>query len=130
MLDVDYFKKFNDSYGHPCGDEALRNLAKVLRRVASRTTDMCARIGGEEFAIVVPVTDLDGAKLVARQIIEELKLEAIPHRASPHGLLTVSIGIKAGVPQRKEKIADFIDGADKALYRAKDSGRNCIDVAP
>ncbi|MFT6010834.1 MAG: diguanylate cyclase (GGDEF)-like protein [Candidatus Azotimanducaceae bacterium] len=130
LLDVDYFKKFNDSYGHPRGDEALRDLAKVLRRVASRTTDLCARIGGEEFAIVVPATDLEGAQLLARQVIEELKLEAIPHRASPDGLLTVSIGIKVGVPQRGEKIIDFIDGADKALYRAKDNGRNRIEVAP
>jgi len=130
MLDVDYFKKFNDSYGHPRGDEALRDLATVLRRVASRTTDLCARVGGEEFAVVVPTTDLEGAQLIARQIIEQLTLEAIPHAGSPSGLLTVSIGIKVGVPQRDEKIEDFIDGADKALYRAKDNGRNRIEVAP
>jgi len=129
LLDVDYFKKYNDSYGHPRGDVALRDLATVLRRVASRTTDLCARIGGEEFAVVVPTTDLEGAQLVARQIIEELKLEAIEHRASPNGLLTVSIGIKVGVPLRGEKIEDFVDGADKALYRAKDAGRNRIEVA-
>jgi diguanylate cyclase (GGDEF)-like protein len=129
LLDVDHFKKFNDSYGHPRGDEALRDVAKVLRRVASRTTDLCARIGGEEFAVVVPVTDLDGAQLVARQIIEELKREAIPHCESPGGLLTVSIGLKVGVPKREENIATFIDGADKALYCAKNSGRDRIEVA-
>jgi len=130
MLDVDDFKKFNDSYGHPRGDEALRDLATVLRRVASRTTDLCARIGGEEFAVVVPTTDLECAQLIAQQIIEQLKLKAILHGGSPNGLLTVSIGIKVGVPQRDEKIEDFIDGADKALYRAKDNDRNRIEVAP
>ncbi|MFT4719476.1 MAG: diguanylate cyclase (GGDEF)-like protein [Candidatus Azotimanducaceae bacterium] len=130
MLDVDDFKKFNDRYGHPRGDEALRDLAAVLCRVASRTTDLCARIGGEEFAVVVPATDFEGAQLIARQIIEQLKFEAIEHGGSPNGLLTVSIGIKVGVPQRDEKIEDFIDGADRALYQAKDNGRNRIEVAP
>jgi diguanylate cyclase (GGDEF)-like protein len=129
LLDVDFFKKYNDRYGHPRGDEALRQLATVLQRVASRSTDMCARIGGEEFAVIVPTTDLQGARLVAQQIIDQLAAEGIVHSDSPSGILTVSIGIKVGVPGRHDTRESFIDAADQALYRAKGAGRDRIEIA-
>ena len=129
LLDVDFFKQYNDHSGHLRGDEALRQLATVMRKVASRSTDSCARIGGEEFAVIVPATDLQGARLVAGQIIEQLAAERIVHSGSPFGVLTVSIGVKVGVLSRHDTRESFMGAADQALYRAKAAGRNRIEIA-
>lgn len=129
VLDVDYFKNYNDYYGHPQGDIALKKLSELLRKVASRSTDLCARIGGEEFAVVMPATDLDGCKRVAEAIQAELTRARVPHRNCDHGFLTVSIGLNMKIPEREDKVDHFIMETDMALYDAKEAGRNCIAVA-
>ncbi|MCB1645390.1 MAG: GGDEF domain-containing protein [Pseudomonadales bacterium] len=126
LIDVDYFKSYNDRYGHPQGDDALRQLAEVLTLAASRSTDMAARIGGEEFAIVLPVTDEEGARLVAEHIQAELAARGIVHEDNPTGLLTVSIGVNVIQALPESDRVRFIEAADQALYQAKAEGRNCI----
>ncbi len=128
-LDVDHFKKYNDHYGHPQGDEALRQLANVLMKVASRSTDLCARVGGEEFAVLMPVTDHEGSRQVAEAIQKELADAAIPHRNSERGVLTVSIGANVVTPGRNSNLDEFVENTDRALYKAKASGRNAIRFA-
>jgi diguanylate cyclase (GGDEF)-like protein len=128
VIDVDQFKSYNDRYGHPQGDEALKQLASVLRDVASRSTDMCARVGGEEFVILMAATDDEGSLQVAREVQKKLEEERIEHQASATGLLTVSIGINNVVPDKNAATETFIEHADQALYRAKDLGRNRIEI--
>jgi diguanylate cyclase (GGDEF)-like protein len=127
IMDVDNFKDYNDLYGHPTGDDALRRTAALLDKVASRATDLGARIGGEEFAIIMPSTDLDGAKKIAEEVLKAFHEAKIPHEASPHKILTVSLGVAAEVPGRDQYLDEFIDTVDKALYRAKAHGKNCIE---
>lgn len=122
ILDVDYFKRYNDRYGHPGGDVALKAVAHVLTAAISRSADLASRIGGEEFAILLPDTDVKGAIAVAERVRTMLHELSIPHADSsvaPH--LTVSIGIAmAG----DESIEAFVSRADQALYRAKHAGRD------
>jgi len=124
LLDIDHFKKVNDSYGHPCGDEAIRRLAQVLKREA-RQIDLAARYGGEEFVLVLPDTPSKGAKTVAERIRAGFAKEQF---RAPDGSLfqaTVSLGI-AVYPRDGKKKADLVDRADKALYHAKRTGRNRV----
>jgi diguanylate cyclase (GGDEF)-like protein len=130
MLDVDDFKKYNDFYGHIAGDDALRKVAASIGVCAARPLDTAARFGGEEFAVVLPNTDLDGAVDVAERIRAELAKQEIPHeasRAGPH--LTVSIGV-ATARIDDVTIYKFIARADAALYEAKANGRNMVAIAP
>jgi diguanylate cyclase (GGDEF)-like protein len=125
MVDIDFFKQYNDHYGHIEGDRALTLVAKTLRSQASRATDVVARYGGEEFVLVLP--NLPQEK--AEQFAEKLRLAvwnlAIPHsKSSAYGQLTISVGFCAGVPDNDCEIANFLDNADSALYRAKENGRN------
>ncbi len=122
LLDIDHFKKVNDSYGHPCGDEAIRRLAAILKRQA-RQIDLAARYGGEEFVMVLPDTPSKGAKVVAERIRKEFQKEVF--RAPDGGTFqaTVSLGL-AVYPRDGKKKAELIDRADRALYQAKRSGRN------
>jgi diguanylate cyclase (GGDEF)-like protein len=126
MLDVDDFKRYNDTYGHMAGDDALRQVAAVARGAANRPRDTVARFGGEEFAIVLPCTGLPGATSVAEKVRVELGRRKIPHSANRAGpTLTVSIGVT--VTQAAESGAyTLIQRADMALYRAKASGRDCV----
>lgn len=128
LADIDFFKRYNDTYGHPRGDSALTQVAGVLRRVASRGTDLCARIGGEEFAIILPSTDAEGTLRVAGEIKAALADAKISHEGSPIGVLSISMGIMSGVPDRHTDLATFFSEADKALYRAKEKGRNRIEA--
>lgn len=129
MLDVDWFKNYNDCYGHLQGDEALRQVGQLLRLGARRTTDLAARYGGEEFALVVPLAD----ERYLRQQAEMLRLAFaslnIAHQTSPLGRLTVSIGIAVLVPQANDTSMVLIEKADQALYQAKNGGRNQVVVA-
>ena len=122
MLDVDYFKRYNDRYGHPAGDSALKELAKILTASVSRSADLAARIGGEEFAILLPDTDIAGAMAVADRARNMLHELGIPHAdSSVASCLTISVGIAiAG----DETIDAFIIRADQALYQAKNAGRD------
>lgn len=125
MIDVDYFKKYNDRYGHPAGDVCLQQVAHALTINIKRPGDVVARYGGEEFAVLLPNTNLDGARVVAENIRSTLLNLAVPHTDNPFGIVTVSIGFHALVPKTCESvILDLIPGADQALYAAKAAGRN------
>jgi diguanylate cyclase (GGDEF)-like protein len=127
MIDIDFFKLYNDTYGHLEGDECLKQIAMVLTRCVTRSTDLVARFGGEEFACVMPFTDLDGALSVAdamRSAIEELN---ITHEKSPiGGRVTASLGLAAMVPIANTGPDLLIQKADRALYAAKAEGRNRV----
>jgi diguanylate cyclase (GGDEF)-like protein len=129
MLDVDYFKRYNDTYGHPAGDEVLKELGKILSQIACRPSDLPARIGGEEFAVILPGTDLEGANFVAEKIAHQLARQQIIHRDSPIAKhVTVSIGVTSA--GEGEDVTTFLQRADKAAYNAKQTGRNKICILP
>ncbi len=130
LIDVDYFKSYNDSFGHVMGDEALRSVAQVLTQSFSRSGDMAARYGGEEFAIILPNTSFDGARSLAEGVRRAVEALAIPHVApSPDAVLTISIGVATIVPEQDAKPIELIQQADRGLYQAKENGRNQIGVA-
>ena len=129
IIDVDRFKTYNDYYGHPQGDIALKKVGELLLEVASRSTDMCARIGGEEFAVIMPATNLEGSRQVAEDFQEALTNARIPHRKCDRGFLSVSIGLNVITPEKSSTADLFMLETDKALYEAKESGRNKICVA-
>ncbi|QQE64720.1 hypothetical protein GFS31_14010 [Leptolyngbya sp. BL0902] len=129
LCDVDYFKPYNDTYGHQAGDECLKQLALVFQQETQRPADLVARYGGEEFAIILPYTDTQGAITVARQIRHSLATLAIPHASSPQGQITVSMGIATALPQPTRFTSALIAAADQALYQAKTQGRNSYCVA-
>ena len=129
LCDADYFKPYNDTYGHQAGDECLKQLAKVLQQAAQRPADLVARYGGEEFAIILPYTDTAGAITVAKHIRRRLEALAIPHQSSHHGYLTISMGIATSLPHPTRFPSLLITAADQALYAAKTSGRDTYRVA-
>jgi diguanylate cyclase (GGDEF)-like protein/PAS domain S-box-containing protein len=124
LLDVDYFKQYNDLYGHLAGDACLQKIALAVKRVLRRETDFVARFGGEEFVVLLPMTDAVGVEIIARNIVQKIFALAIPHVGSPYEVVTISIGgacSRAGLPVDRSLLLDF---ADRALYRAKGRGRN------
>ena len=130
MLDIDHFKAFNDSYGHPAGDACLRTVATAIEAQLVRTGDLLGRYGGEEFSIVLPETDRDGALAVANRIRAAVEALGIPNQSSPLSVLTVSIGVVAIHPAiGLEGPAGFVEAADIALYLAKRDGRNAVRLA-
>lgn len=124
MLDLDHFKEFNDRYGHPAGDEALRVFAGLLRS-SIRETDVAARYGGEEFAIYLHDTDAAAAAEIAERIRERTETTIIPLGPGQTGRLTVSVGIAAAPDDGLDRVG-LLRAADEALYRAKLAGRNCV----
>ena len=125
MIDIDHFKAYNDHYGHPKGDQCLREVAAMLRRVVRRPRDLLARYGGEEFVVLLPGTPLAGVMEVGREILEQIRRLALPHASNPIGtIVTVSVGASALVPKRTEDSALLLRHADAALYAAKGAGRN------
>lgn len=130
LLDVDFFKQYNDHYGHLQGDACLQRIAKVIQESAARTRDFCARFGGEEFVLILPETN-DGAALqIAERCRRLLLLENIPHARSPvAGSVTFSMGVGTIVPGAHDDPTDFIALVDRRLYQAKADGRNRIDCA-
>jgi diguanylate cyclase (GGDEF)-like protein len=132
MIDVDQFKKFNDEYGHPAGDECLRAVARILAAEAKRTTDLAARYGGEEFAMLLPNTDAAGCARIGQRILREIRGAGIAHKLNfPSGLVTVSIGAAVCRPgvERSAGHASLVEAADRALYEAKDNGRDRLVMA-
>jgi diguanylate cyclase (GGDEF)-like protein len=125
ILDVDFFKNYNDTLGHPAGDEILRQLSRILK-ASLRDNDIVARYGGEEFAIILPSTDDNGAIILAERIRKMVEDYKFPHQEiQPNGTLTISIGI-ALYPENALKKNDIVVAADRALYFAKEGGRNRV----
>jgi diguanylate cyclase (GGDEF)-like protein len=132
MIDVDYFKQYNDLYGHSAGDEVLRSVSKLIRALTpKRPGDLTARYGGEEVGILLPNTDLHGAQAVAERIRQAVEQLRMPHNGSPFGVVTLSAGVATIAPQRGVHLAGMlVEAADKALYVAKSEGRNRLSLAP
>lgn len=127
MFDIDYFKKYNDTYGHLKGDECLRKIAQTVKNTLNRSSDVVCRYGGEEFAVILPETNKEGAMVVAEKIQAAIDELAIPHLASNiNPFVTTSIGIATIIPSQLSNPNEIISQADKALYRAKENGRNTI----
>lgn len=131
LLDVDVFKHFNDHYGHLAGDACLQALALALAQTGGgREGDVVARFGGEEFVVLLPSTGPSAAEEVAHRIRQAIAALALPHEGAPWGIVTVSFGVASLVPRREQAPAELVRRADRALYRAKQSGRNRIELAP
>ena len=126
MCDIDYFKQYNDTFGHQGGDECLRLIAQTLTNSMDRGGDLLARYGGEEFVAVLPGTSLNGASFVAAQMRKAINKLAIPHPESPYGHVTASFGIASAVAMPETNPQEIIGAADRALYKAKHSGRNRV----
>jgi diguanylate cyclase (GGDEF)-like protein len=127
LLDIDYFKLYNDSYGHPQGDDCLIRVAQTISEVVQRPTDLFARYGGEEFAIILPETPSQGALIVAQSVKNAIAQIKIPHReSSVNQYVTLSIGVCTVIPFSQLIPEDLIAQADEALYRAKKEGRNRV----
>lgn len=127
MIDIDFFKRYNDTYGHLQGDECLKQVARGLTIPLKRALDLVARYGGEEFVAMLPDTGLEGAIEVARQIQETIRELQIPHAGSPVApYVTLSMGVATLVPHKDIAPDLLISHADKALYQAKTDGRNCF----
>lgn len=130
MIDVDAFKAYNDTYGHVAGDDVLRRVASVIRDNCARATDLPARFGGEEFAMVLPGTSPGGVRLLAEKVRRAVQALAIAHSGSPtHDCVTVSIGGAVLVPQAAEPPSRLVEVADAGLYQAKRNGRNQVMMA-
>ncbi|MDR1971910.1 MAG: diguanylate cyclase [Treponema sp.] len=126
MLDVDKFKDYNDTYGHPQGDRLLKFIGKILMDSLHRPSDMAARLGGEEFAVLLGDTDTVGAIKVAEAIRRKVEKGIVPTPQGDPTSITISIGISTIMPTMEGDMADFIQQADKYLYMAKEAGRNKI----
>jgi diguanylate cyclase (GGDEF)-like protein/PAS domain S-box-containing protein len=127
MVDIDYFKAYNDTYGHPEGDRCLQQVARMINKTVKRPRDLVARYGGEEFAIILPMTDIDGANYLAEQIRANVRALGIVHEDSLiDRYVTISLGVAAMTPIVGSTPSVLIAAADYALYEAKGRGRNCI----
>lgn len=130
MLDVDGFKHFNDQYGHLAGDSCLQTLALTLAQTGGpRESDLVARFGGEEFVVLLPGADAAAAREVAERIQQAVVALALPHDGAPWGIVTVSFGVASMRPQREQAPAELVRRADRAMYRAKQAGRNRVEMA-
>jgi diguanylate cyclase (GGDEF)-like protein len=131
MVDIDFFKSFNDTYGHQAGDEILRNIAQVLVS-ASREIDIIGRYGGEEFIALLPETAIEQAEVYAERLRArvELRGQDLRTRFPKTKPLTISVGVTQAVPQSGDDVERIIARVDEALYEAKEEGRNRIVVKP
>ncbi len=130
-IDIDYFKEYNDTYGHNMGDRALFEIAKIFKQSVRRSTDKIARIGGKEFALILPETDLDKAFLIAKSLLKDILQNEIKHLGSKiSDILTVSIGVATIHPSHSETIDTLKTESDEALYKAKKLGRNRVEKMP
>ena len=129
MMDVDFFKRYNDCYGHTPGDDCLKKVAASIHASLLRPADLAARYGGEEFACILPDTDGGGAKRLAQNILENIRMLKIRHEDSEVSeFVTVSIGMASMIPDKGTEPVELTRQADNALYNAKASGRNRVAV--
>jgi diguanylate cyclase (GGDEF)-like protein/PAS domain S-box-containing protein len=125
MIDVDYFKAYNDTYGHPAGDEVLRQVAAVLQSCCRIPIDIVARYGGEEFAVILPGTSEDAAHAIALRLLAAVRMLEIPHIASPKGRVTMSVGLTC-IDHEMANCQQLLRRCDEALYAAKAAGRDKV----
>jgi diguanylate cyclase (GGDEF)-like protein len=130
LLDVDWFKKYNDHYGHQAGDDCLRQVARVLSGTISRPGDLVARYGGEEFVFIALATDLENVTKMAHRVCEALRRAGLPHALSDFAYVTASIGVASTLPGPDDSAEDLLRAADRALYAAKGLGRNQVVSEP
>lgn len=127
LCDVDFFKQYNDHYGHQAGDHCLQQVAQAIRKAVKRPADLVARYGGEEFVVILPETNQEGAIKVAEMIQWELQNLQIPHAQSKiSDSVTLSLGLSSIIPTQASSPDELVAEADARLYEAKSSGRNCI----
>jgi diguanylate cyclase (GGDEF)-like protein/PAS domain S-box-containing protein len=128
LLDIDYFKQYNDHYGHLQGDDCLMHVARILESAATRARDFIARFGGEEFVLILPETDAAAAQKVAERCRTMILDARIPHdRSGSSRVLTVSLGVGSIIPAQGDEPHVFIHEVDRHLYRAKQQGRNRVE---
>jgi len=129
MIDIDHFKSYNDTYGHERGDECLKKVALAIQKTLKRPSDFCARYGGEEFITVLPDTTEEGAMFIAEEIRAAVRNLAIQHeKSSPAGMVSISLGVATAENNLSITYEDLIRQSDKALYLAKEKGRNRVEV--
>jgi diguanylate cyclase (GGDEF)-like protein len=126
MIDVDHFKLYNDTYGHPEGDACLSRLGETLAVVAAETMGFAGRYGGEEFCLLLPNTDTTRAIEIGEMVRAAVQGLGIPHATSSHQTVTVSVGVACTKPKDTQRPGDLIEAADAALYAAKHRGRNAV----
>jgi diguanylate cyclase (GGDEF)-like protein len=130
MIDIDFFKAYNDIYGHTEGDKCLKIIAEALAGTIERSDDFAARYGGEEFVVVLPNTNESGARMMAEKLLENIRNRRIPHRKSDAAsFVTVSIGVTTGAMSHTQSADDYVKRADEMLYVSKHSGRNRYSFA-
>jgi diguanylate cyclase (GGDEF)-like protein/PAS domain S-box-containing protein len=130
IIDIDFFKEYNDFYGHLQGDDCLKQVAETLNNVKSRSRDFFGRFGGEEFIMLLPEADENAAWSIAERCRQALFKKQIPHEQSKVSqLLTISLGVSTMIPSQDDEHNELISRADKQLYQAKQKGRNCIQSA-
>ncbi len=127
MIDIDFFKQYNDNYGHICGDKCLQKIAQIISNNLLASSDTISRYGGEEFAILIPNVNPDKIKIIAKRLCEAVQQAQIPNLGSHFGTLTISIG--CAIMQNQETEEDIIARADAALYQAKHNGKNQYQIA-
>ena len=128
MLDIDFFKLYNDTYGHLAGDETLKKVASAIQSALFRVSDVVARYGGEEFIVVLPDTNRENAQVVCDRIMQGIALCDIPFKTDIGANLSISIGCYTGIPDSELTYEKFILKADEALYQAKKDGRNRTSI--
>lgn len=125
MIDIDHFKQYNDNYGHLAGDEVLKTVAQAVRGTFQRPKDLAVRLGGEEFAVVLPQTSGEDAAVMAERTVRAVAALRVPHGASSAAdHVTISVGAATCIPQQDQQPLSLVENADKAMYEAKKSGRN------
>lgn len=130
MIDVDFFKAYNDNYGHQAGDECLQKIAALLQNELSRPGDFLARYGGEEFVVILPGIPLEGTSAVAERLRKIIESDRISHAVSTiSDYITISLGTATTTPSNKKKPSSLIAAADEALYKAKRNGRNRVEIS-
>jgi diguanylate cyclase (GGDEF)-like protein/PAS domain S-box-containing protein len=129
LIDVDYFKLFNDLYGHVAGDKCLQSVAAAIQNVLRRPQDLLARYGGEEFVVVLPNTPGSGAEVIAGKVMAAVEQCAILHSGNPHGMVTASLGCACAIATADSSPTELLKAADDAMYRAKAQGRNRIQIS-
>jgi diguanylate cyclase (GGDEF)-like protein len=131
MIDVDHFKRYNDTHGHQSGDEILRRVAQAVQAAVLRPDDVAARYGGEEFAIVLPLAEGEASRVVGERVRHNVRALAIPYPEAPSGIVTVSVGVASTRPAESGVApSQLLASADQALYQAKREGRDKVVLAP